>query len=332
MGVDADRRPLSPRRVLPLKHRAAFCRTLAVQLAAGSDPVSAGRSIAATAPAAGEMLVAALSRGDPFSRALGHAALFPPAELELIAAGERSGGLDEVFRELADFADDKIALQRQIIAGLALPGFNLSAACFIVPLPTLVAHGDTTGYLIAAVGPLVLLLALGLGLRRWFSRASGRSLDRWIRPLPLVGAAWHEIDCWRLFRTLALLSRTSLGLIDSVRLAARTCGSESLRKTLTGAADDAEARGAAVGPLLERRGALPPDVIAEWKNAERTGQLESAFRRLATRYGETSRQRLRALAEWTPRLVYLVVLAVMGWQVFRLAGAYLDGISRAAGG
>ncbi len=318
--------------MLPLKHRAAFCRTLAVQFAAGSDPVSAARTVAATAPAAVEILVAALSRGEDFSRSLGHAALFPPGELELIAIGERGGALDEVLRELADFAEEKVALRQQIIAGLALPAFNLSAACFIVPLPTLVAHGDTAGYLIAAVGPLALILALGLGFRRWWRHASGRSLDRWVRPLPLVGAAWHAIDCWRCFRTLALLSRTSLGLIDSVRLAARTCGSESLRESLTGAADDAEARGASVGPLLERRGTFPPDVIAEWKNAERTGQLESAFRRIGARYGETSRQRLRSLAEWTPRVVYLLVLAVMAWQVFRLAGAYLDGIARAAGG
>ena len=36
---------------------------------------------------------------------------------------------------------------------------------------------------------------LGLGFRRWWRHASGRSLDRWVRPLPLVGAAWHAIDC-----------------------------------------------------------------------------------------------------------------------------------------
>ena len=322
--------------MLPLKHRAVFCRTLAVQLAAGADPVSAAQTAAAIVPSgrgpAGEHLVAALSRGESLSVSLGHAALLTPAELELIAIGERSGAIDEVLRELADFAEEKIALGRHIVGGIALPAFNLTAACFIVPLPALVARGDTLGYLFAAGSPLVLIIAGGLGLRRWLRHASGRSLDRWLRPLPLVGAAWHEIDCWRFFRTLALLSRTSLGLIESVRLASRTCRSASLREAFEGAAEAAEARGTAVGPLLERRGALPPDVMAEWKTGERTGQLESALRRISARYGETSRQRLRSLAEWTPRVVYLVVLAVMAWQVFRLAAAYLDSLSRAAGG
>ena len=31
-------------------------------------------------------------------------------------------------------------------------------------------------------------------------------------------------------------------------------------------------------------------------------------------------------------VAFVLVLAVMAWQVFRLAGAYLDGIARAAGG
>ncbi|MFM9081950.1 MAG: type II secretion system F family protein, partial [Opitutaceae bacterium] len=122
------------------------------------------------------------------------------------------------------------------------------------------------------------------------------------------------------------------GLIDSVRLAAQTCRSERLRKLFTAAANDAEARGPPVGPLIDRRNVLPPDVVTEWRTGERTGQLEAAFRRIGTRYGETSRQRLRTLAEWTPRLVYLVVLAVMAWQVLRLAGAYFDSLSRAIGG
>jgi type II secretory pathway component PulF len=163
-------------------------------------------------------------------------------------------------------------------------------------------------------------------------RASGRTLDRWVRPLPLVGAALHEIDCWRFFRTLALLSRTSHGLIDSVRLAARACRSERLNELFTTAANDAEARGAPVGPLIERRNVLPPDVVTEWRTGERTGQLEAAFRRIGTRYGETSRQRLKTLAEWTPRLVYLVVMAVMAWQVLRLAGSYFDSLTRVVGG
>lgn len=328
--------PPSPRNVLPLKHRAVFCRALALQLAAGADPVSAAGTAAAALPSrwrpAGELLATALARGEAFHAALGATALLPASDLTLIAIGERSGALDEVLRELADIAEETSALRHQIISGLALPAFNLVAACFIVPLPGLVLKGDTLGYLFAALGPLALLLAVVFGLGRMVQRASGRTLDRWVRPLPLVGAALQEIDAWRFFRTLALLSRTSHGIIDSVRLAAQACRSERLRELLTSAANDAEARGAPVGPLLERRGAFPPDVAAEWRTGERTGQLEAAFRRIGTRYGETSRQRLKTLAEWTPRLVYLVVMAVMAWQVLRLAGSYFDSLTRVVGG
>ena len=322
--------------MLPLKQRAVFCRALALQLAAGADPVVTAGTAASALPSrwrpAGELLASALARGESFHAALGAAALLPASDLSLVDIGERSGALDEVLRELADFHEESAALRPQIISGLALPAFNLVAACFIVPLPGLVLKGDTVGYLVAALGPIALLLAVVFGLGRMLPRASGRTLDRWVRPLPLVGAALQEIDAWRFFRTLALLSRTSHGIIDSVRLAAQACRSEHLRELLTFAANDAEARGAPVGPLLERRGAFPPDVAAEWRTGERTGQLEAAFRRIGTRYGETSRQRLKTLAEWTPRLVYLVVMAVMAWQVLRLAGSYFDSLTRVVGG
>ena len=146
--------PPSPRNVLPLKHRAVFCRALALQLAAGADPVSAAGTAAAALPSrwrpAGELLATALARGEAFHAALGATALLPASDLTLIAIGERSGALDEVLRELADIAEETSALRHQIISGLALPAFNLVAACFIVPLPGLVLKGDTFGYLFAA--------------------------------------------------------------------------------------------------------------------------------------------------------------------------------------
>ncbi|MFM9029477.1 MAG: type II secretion system F family protein, partial [Opitutaceae bacterium] len=99
--------------MLPLKHRAVFCRALALQLAAGAEPVSAAGTAAAALPSrwhpAGERLTTALTRGDSFHGALKAAALLPPSDLALVAIGERSGALDEVLRELADIAEETSA-------------------------------------------------------------------------------------------------------------------------------------------------------------------------------------------------------------------------------
>jgi type IV pilus assembly protein PilC len=322
--------------VLPLKSRAAFCRTLAEQLAAGVDPLTAAASVTAVVPSrtrpAAERLLASLARGEPFSRALGEAGLLPPSDLALLAIGERSGALAEVLRELADVAEETRALRGQILAGLALPAFNLLSACFIVPLPALVLGGSTARYLLSALSPPLVLAAIGFGIARLARRASGAALDRWLRPLPVVGRIWHELECWRFFRTLALLTRTSLGLVDSVTFAAGACRGSKLREGLAAAAAEAGARGTPVGPLVARTHLLPPDVTAEWRMAEQTGRLEETFRRISAHYRESCQTRLRSLAGWVPRLVYFVVLIYMALQVLRLAGAYLGAANRIMGG
>ena len=98
------------------------------------------------------------------ARALGEAGLLPPSDLALLAIGERSGALAEVLRELADVAEETRALRGQILAGLALPAFNLLSACFIVPLPALVLGGSTARYLLSALLPPLVLAAIGFGI------------------------------------------------------------------------------------------------------------------------------------------------------------------------
>jgi type II secretory pathway component PulF len=322
--------------VLSLKKRAAFCRALADQLAAGVDPLTAANTAAAVVPSRRkpdtERLVAALARGEPFSRALGEAALLPGPDLALIAVGERSGALAEVLRELADLAEETLALRRHILAGLALPAFNLLSACFILPLPALVLGGSLARYLASVLTPPILFTVLGFGLVRLARGTSGAALDRWLRPLPGAGRIWHELECWRFFRTLALLTRTNLGMVDSVAFAAGVCRGSKMRDGLAAAAAEAGARGAPVGPLVARTHLLPADVVAEWRTAEQTGRLEETFRRISANYGESCKERLRSVAGWVPRIVYFVVLIFMALQVLRLAGAYLGAANRIMGG
>lgn len=322
--------------MLSPKSRAAFCRTLAGQLAAGVDPINAARAAAAVVPSRripeAERLVAALARGEPFSAALAEAAMLPAPDLALLAVGERAGALPEVLRDLADLAEETLALRRHILAGLALPAFNLLSACFILPLPALVLGGGPARYLASALAPPVLFTALGFGLVRLARGASGAALDRWLRPLPVAGRIWHELECWRFFRTLALLTRTSLGMVDAVTFAAGVCRGSRMRDGLAAAAAEAGARGVPVGPIVARTHLLPPDVTAEWRSAEQTGRLEEAFRRISANYGESCRERLRSVAGWVPRLVYFVVLVFMALQVLRLAGHYLGAANRIMGG
>jgi type II secretory pathway component PulF len=326
--------PATPFIVSPLTQRAAFYRTLAQLLSAGAPVPTALESAVGHLPghraaAALDALRTSIRRGEAVSAALAATGQFPPEDLRLLAIAERSGHADTMLFDLAAFSEELVALRRTMLSGLALPTVYLAITALIAPLPALLAGGSAAAYLMASVGFLAIVgLVIG-GAIVGFRRAPGTLLDRFLRPLPLLGATWVELDYWRMTRNLALLSRTSLGVIESVRLCATTCQSPRLAAALRHAADEAEARGAPLSPSLLASGEFPLELVALWQTGERSGQLEETFRRLATLFGERSQHRLREVARWAPRIVYFVVVLYMAFQILRLAGRYihvLDGV------
>ncbi len=297
-------------------------------LSAGADVTTSMVSAIAHLPRrdrdrANETVLAHLAVGEPISTALAASNLFPPDQLRFLALAERSGHLDSLLRELADFTDDLLALRRVIQSGVALPAMNLVAAAFILPFPAYFMGGSLLNYLGSALGSLAVIALIVTAGIVGFLRAPGWLLDRVLRPLPIFGTTWRELDYWNLTRTLALLARTTLGVIPALRLAADTCRSPRLATALRTTADHAEQSGGQLSPLLRASGELPAEMIALWQTGEQSGRLDETFQRLAKLFAERARNRLTELANWTPRLVYFVVAGFMVYKILGGMSAYV---------
>ena len=297
-------------------------------LSAGADVQTSMVSAIAHLPRrdrarADQTVLPQLAMGEAISSALAASNLFPADQLRFLALAERSGHLDSLLRELADFTDDMIALRRVIQSGVALPAMNLVAAAFIVPFPAYFMGGSLLNYLASSLGFLLAIVLIVGGAIVGFLRAPGWLLDRILRPLPLFGTTWRELDYWHLTRTLALLSRTTVGVIPALRLAADTCRSPRLATALRAAVDQAEIGGAQLSPLLRASGELPAEMIALWQTGEQSGRLDETFQRLAKLFAERCRNRLADMATWTPRLVYALVAGYLVWKILGLAQGYI---------
>jgi type II secretory pathway component PulF len=66
-----------------------------------------------------------------------------------------------------------------------------------------------------------------------------------------------------------------------------------------------------------------------YETGERTGTLDESCRRLAVWHREEGSRQLKALAEWVPKLVYLLVAGFVAWQVIRFWTGYFSGIQKA---
>ncbi len=92
---------------------ARFTRTLGTLLASG---VSILEALEITAKTAGNLVIAnainksvlAIAEGDTITAPLKETGVFPPMVTQMIAVGEKTGGLDEMLNKIADFYDEEV--------------------------------------------------------------------------------------------------------------------------------------------------------------------------------------------------------------------------------
>ncbi len=92
---------------------ARFTRTLGTLLASG---VSILEALEITAKTAGNLVVAnainksvlSIAEGDTITSPLKETGVFPPMVTQMIAVGEKTGGLDEMLNKIADFYDEEV--------------------------------------------------------------------------------------------------------------------------------------------------------------------------------------------------------------------------------
>ena len=171
-----------------------------------------------------------------------HGRYFPPFFVQLLAVGEKSGKLDLMLRDLADYYEDRLALQRKIISALIYPCIQLSAAWFIgtFALGMVKQIGldfnisayleDYLAYQLRALAVFGLLFALAIALARF-------GLLRWV-----IGMAstfiWpmapitRRFALARFFRSFSLLLGGGVHIVSAVESAAAVAVNPYIQRDL----------------------------------------------------------------------------------------------------
>jgi len=143
-------------------------------------------------------------------------------------------------------------------------------------------------------------------------------VDRWLFRLPVLGRGYLLLANLRCARTLAILLRGGVGLVDALPLAGRATGSAWIARL---AAEEAEAvrHGSSLADAIRR---IPPlaEVLPAWIQA---GEASGALDRLLDTAGSAMQHRwdrfvTRTLSWLEPALIFavggfvlLVVLSVL---------------------
>lgn len=332
---------LTPRR---LDQFSAFYHQTGAMLGSGLTLIRALELIRDAPPAASfrarlGRVLAELQQGAAFSEALANRrGWLPDLDIALLAAGEQSGRLDACCQRLAAYYRDRARLLRAVFADLAYPLFLLLLVLLIFPpgaLADLVLKGDVAGFVLPklqVLAAVALIQVLLLGLNRTGQAPRFRTVwEELLHAIPVFGRARRSMALARLSLALETLLNAGVNVLQAWPLAAAASGSPALEAAAARARERMLA-GETPGEAIAREAAFPPRFTSLYRSGELSGRLDQSLAYLHTDFAEEATRLYKRLAEWTPRLVFLLIAALVGYYVVSFWLGYFGGVLDSLGG
>ncbi|PIC96668.1 type II secretion system protein F [Sporosarcina sp. P26b] len=324
-----------------------FLRQFSTLLQAGVTIVDAVRILSAQVEQASFRKILTsiqedLRTGTPLSIAFGkHPKVFEPLILNMVAAGEVSGTVDESLEQLAEHFEKAYRTRQKVTSAMAYPvvvGIIAIAVVifllwFVVPmfvdmfdsiggqLPWLtravMAASDWIGNYWYLLLLIVSVIIAGYVLVR--NNPKGKYiLDTILLRLPIFGSIAQKSSLAMMTRTLSSMFSSSVPILQALTMTEKVVGNEVISKVIGESRVSMERGGSLTEPMLNHW-AFPPLIPHMIAIGEETGSLDSMLAKVADFYEkevEAATDRLKALIEplmivFLAAIVGTIVLAIM---------------------
>lgn len=236
----------------------------------------------------------------------------------LLDAGDRSGRLPATFQQLAAHYTSSAAILGQTISSFLYPAFLFHFAILIFSFLDFL---QTRNILLSLAKMLAILLPLYAVIFVLIHSMRGTHSESWrarmeglLRRVPLVGAARRSLALARLTSALEALVSAGVTIIEAWQLAAEASGSPALRRAVASWQPRLAAGVTPAGALADEP-EFPVLFANLYHTGEITGTLDDTLRRLHALYLDEGTRKLKAFAEWLPKIVYLLVALMIAIKV-----------------
>lgn len=335
----------------PLPALVAWCRVLKHSLGAGLDPLRIFRQQAKSGPRPLRHVAEAVAKGIEAGDSLEDAFApfrntFPPLFVEMVAVGEKSGRLEDTFRELEGYYETTLKVQRDFRSQMAYPALQFVAAVFVIAMLIFII-----GFMGLKIDPLGLGLSGGTGALIFVGcafapvlfalfllklSADSVSLRARLEGMCLWVPAWGPaLLCFAVHRFCVALRMTTEAALRTDKVL-----HYSFRATANSAFTSREEHAVAVakrgGELHEAvkdcGAPFPEEFTESLLVAEEAGEVPEVMERLAENYREEGARRMKGAASMTGWAVYAFVAILIIIAIFKIANTYIGAVNNAAGG
>lgn len=297
-------------------------------------------------------MIESIEGGKTLSQAMGeHPKVFSTVFCNLVRAGEATGRLPEVLRNLADSLkwEDELASHTRKLAtypmlvGTVVLAVTIFLMVYLVPqmagfirnmgqslpLQTKILIGVSYAFshywylilglpLAAAIGAAVAIHVNPQARLRW----DGLKLS-----LPLIGPIYRKIILSRFASVFAMMYSSGIAVIDAIRTTEDVVGNMVIREGLQ-RAGQLISEGQNVTTAFQNIGLFPPLVLRMLRVGENTGALDTALSNVSYFYNrdvKESVERLQSVIE--PGLTFILGMLLL-WVMMSVLGPIYDVITR----
>jgi type IV pilus assembly protein PilC len=272
-----------------------------------------------------------IEQGSSLSAALAaHPQAFNRLYIAMVSAGEAAGVLDDTLDRLATIIEKQVQLRGKIKSALTYPVAVLGLVVVVVmamllfvvptfegmyadvggtlPLPTRILLGVSD--LMTKWAPLVLAATIGgvIALRKWFKTDRGRlARDTAMLKVPVMGGLVQKTAMTRFARTLSVLMRSGVPVLDSFQITSETVNNAVVSRAVLDAQAAVQRGESMHGPLVHHD-VFPPMVVQMLAVGEETGAVDN----LLDKVGDFYEQEVAATVDSLTSLLEPLLIAVLG--------------------
>jgi len=322
-----------------LAQRGEFYYQLSAMIRAGLPLIGALQTLAKSPPAASyrrpiERMLAELQNRNTFTGALATIGDWLPVfDKALLEAGEKSGRLDECFRLLANYYEERAKLAREVIGQMIYPVCIVHFALLVFPVSLLVAAVLQDQWMPLLLNKAVLFGTL-YGVATALVLASSGSRSSWWRAtmegilgvIPVLGRARQNLALARLTAALEALFSAGVGIVESWELAARASGSPALAREVVKWRPLIEVEQKTPGEILADASAFPAMFTSLYRTGEISGQLDDTLKRLHEYSRVEGHRQMQMFTRALTIGIILLIMIAIGFQVVMFWVGYFNNI------
>ena len=254
--------------------------------------------------------------------------------IALVAAGEKSGKLGKILKDLAGYLENSVKLKRKVQSASAYPAFiavffaaALAGIVLVLipkfsemfaglgaelPLPTKIVMGISN--IAIANFPIVLIgsVLAFFAFRMFHKTDAGKAfVDSTMLRLPIFGEIMKKVIFARFFHTLSTLIKSGNDVVSSLEIAAKVADNVYIEGKIMNVKNRV-IEGATISDEMEKLKIFPKMVCRMTAVGEKSGQLEEMFEKLSDYYTDEVDAAVAAMASILEPLLIIMIGGVVG--------------------